>query len=219
MKRNFYHLFIFIRLIKNNKENLTLKRIKKIAYCLLGMIFTYGCFLFICILSNIHEKPLSSSPNIILVLGARIYGTEKGKAYPGNVLKTRLDTTLAYIKKHSSTTKIIVCGGKGALEPTTEASVMATYLNKHGIPRQKLIQEKRSTRTKENIQYAMKLVNLDHALLITSDFHLYRSKWLAKQLGIHSIDGLPAMSKNSSIIKNYSKEILSLGYAFIFDNK
>ncbi|MFD1902147.1 hypothetical protein GQR36_23035 [Enterococcus termitis] len=47
---------------------------------------------------------------------------------------------------------------------------------------------------------------------------MYRSKLLAKRLGISEISGLPAVSKSSAKFKTYVREVCALGYGLLFDH-
>ena len=189
------------------------KRIVGLLVCI-GML--YSLILVFLIFSGKKEQP-TSEPNTILILGAQVKGHSAETAYPSTVLKERLDTAIPYISAHPKAT-VIVCGGKGADEPDTEAAVMAKYLIKKGIPEKQIVIEGKSTRTKENIQNAQKKKELGKTVIVTSDFHMYRSKLLAKRLGIQNISGLPAVSHSSATFKSTIREIIALGYGLIFDH-
>lgn len=74
---------------------------------------------------------------------------------------------------------------------------MARYLITQGISEERILIENTSTRTKENIQNAQKKQDLNDTVIVTSDFHVFRSKLLAKRLGIQQVSALPAQSKSS----------------------
>ncbi|MGX7024052.1 YdcF family protein [Vagococcus hydrophili] len=152
----------------------------------------------------------------MLILGAQVKGKTKEDAYPSVVLRERLDTAAAYLEEYPEAV-VIVCGGQGADEPDSEANVMKNYLIKQGIPKNKIIMEDTSTRTKENILNAQKKQPLNNTVIVTSDFHVFRAKLLAKRLGIESVSGLPAVSNNSAIFKSYTREIIALAYGLLFD--
>lgn len=192
-----------------------MKWVKKLMIMLFSLGFLYVGIIFILILSGIKETP-QDSPDSILILGAQVKGETKNSAYPSTVLKERLDTALPYIKKHPDAT-IIVCGGQGKDEPDSEASVMATYLVKHGVPKNRIIEESQSTRTKENIKNAQQKKVLGNTVIVSNDFHIYRSKMLAKRLGMKEISGLPAPSRSSAKLRNYMREIIALSYGLLFD--
>lgn len=192
-----------------------MKWFKKIVILVVSIGILYSSVILFLIFIGKKEQP-SSDPNTILILGAQVKGKSAKTAYPSTVLKERLDTAIPYINDHPKAT-VIVCGGKGADEPDTEAAVMANYLIENGVSKNQLVIEGTSTRTKENIQNAQKKKKLGKTVIITSDFHMYRSKLLAKRLGIQEVTGLPAVSHSSSTFKSNMREIIALGYGLIFD--
>ena len=187
----------------------------KFIMIVLGIGIIYSIVVLSLIISGTKDVP-TSEPNTVLILGAQVKGENKEKAYPSKILKERLDAAIPYLEKHPEAT-VIVCGGQGTDEPDSEANVMANYLIKQGIPEEKIIREDTSTRTKENIQNAQKKQDLNNTLIVTSDYHVYRGKLLAKRLGIKEVSGLPAPSYKWLIINNYFRETIALGYALIFD--
>ena len=193
-----------------------MKWFKRIVILLISIGILYSLTVILMIFSGKKEQP-SFEPDTILILGAQVKGTSAESAYPSTVLKERLDTAIPYITEHPTAT-VIVCGGQGTDEPDTEATVMAKYLIENGIPKNQMVLEGTSTRTKENIQNAQKKKELGKTVIVTSDFHMYRSELLAKRLGIKEVSGLPAVSHSSATFKSTTREIIALGYALIFDH-
>ena len=69
---------------------------------------------------------------------------------------------------------------------------------------------------KENIVNSQKLFSFKRLVIVTSDFHMYRSQLLAKRAGISNVSGITAASSFPKDIK-ILVEALSLGYALLFD--
>lgn len=208
----FFNTWEMITILKNIKIP---KQIKLILILILTIAIIYTVIVMFLIFRGTREQP-SQTPDTVLILGAQVKGDTKEKAYPSIVLRERLDAATDYIKEHPEVT-VIVCGGQGADEPDSEANVMKKYLVKQGISEEKIITEDTSTRTKENIQNAQKKQSLNDTVIVTSDFHVFRSKLLAKRLGIKTISGLPSKTKNSAVFKSYTREIIALGYGLLFD--
>ena len=117
------------------------------------------------------------------MLGAQVQGDQ-----PSLTLKKRLDLALSYLNDHPQA-KVIVSGAQGADEAYTEAYVMAKYLIEQGVDESRVIQEEQAHDTRENLEYSRVLAEqhgMDTAsvLIITSDFHLCRAKYLARKLGM-----------------------------------
>ena len=80
-------------------------------------------------------------------------------------------------------------GGQGADETQTEASVMDAYLRGKGIAAERIVQETEARTTRENLINARKLaaeagISTEQVLIITSEFHLSRAKFIARSLGM-----------------------------------
>lgn len=124
-----------------------------------------------------------NAPEFVVVLGAQIYGDQ-----PSLTLRYRLDRAYEYLLCNPQA-KAFVSGGQGADEICTEASVMAEYLQNRGIDDSRIIREERASNTRENLIYSAELakqaqIDTDSVLVITSDFHQCRAKYIAKTLGM-----------------------------------
>ncbi len=129
-------------------------------------------------------RPLEKR-DAIIVLGARIM--------PDGELSTtvlhRVQTALK-LYKDGYAPLIIACGAQGADEPETEAGAMARWLIEKGVPASDVVVEDKSTDTIENLQNAraeMVARGLKTAIVVTSDYHVTRALWLAKDQGLDAI--------------------------------
>jgi len=149
----------------------------------------------------------------IVVLGAAVWENE-----PSPTLYNRLATAYNFAKDKN--VKIVVCGGQGSGN-MTEAEVMKRFLIEHGISPELIIQEKHSTNTFENLKYARSKMcaSLDQpkVLIVTSDFHLFRAKFLAKRLGFEAY-GIPAETPTNTRIAMFFREYLAVIKSLIFDH-
>ena len=108
----------------------------------------------------------------LLVLGAKIKNGE-----PGRALRYRLDAAVERAKASSVPSYFIVSGAKG------EATAMRKYLLLCGIPEEHIISEPHATTTEENLLYARKLLPEGRrAIVVTSNFHLFRTKIIARRI-------------------------------------
>jgi len=123
----------------------------------------------------------------IVVLGGGI--DKKGKL-PEHVI-ARLKKA-AEIFKSKKDAKILVCGKYSFLYPKenfpqkTEAQAAKEYLLTLGVPKTKIYLENKSKDTVGNAYYAKKIYFIPkkekHAIVITSDFHLDRAKFIFKKI-------------------------------------
>ena len=66
---------------------------------------------------------------------------------------------------------------------------MAEYLRERGVPGARLHLEDRSVNTVENLRNAQRIMTekgWKRAILVTSDYHLQRALWLARDLGMNA---------------------------------
>ncbi len=127
----------------------------------------------------------------LIVLGAQI----RGKKIT-NTLQRRLDAALAYTKKNVHT-KIIVSGGQGKHEDISEAEAMRRYLMERGFPKIRLCVEDKSTTTYENLRNSAQFLKKERSSvgIVTNNFHIFRSIWIAKHVGYKNVSGVTAGTK------------------------
>lgn len=140
----------------------------------------------------------------VIVLGAQVY--DYG---PSKVLKYRLDTAADYLRENDRTI-CIVSGGQGSHEPAPEAEIMKRYLTEKGIPKDRILEEKTSGNTVQNIRNSMALFDpvRDQTGIITSNFHIYRGCAIAEQAGIRHVCGIAAPSNRFYLPNNLLREFL-----------
>ncbi len=157
---------------------------------------------------KIREHTNIEIPNhadYIIILGARVKGE-----IPSLALQYRIDAAASYLKKNKETIAI-ASGGKGPGEEITEAEAIKRGLLAQGIDGNRILLEDKSTDTKENIKFSKQLIPnyLETGLLVTNDFHLYRSQSIAKDQGL-SLKGIPAETPTIAIPKSYTREYLAI---------
>lgn len=163
---------------------------------------------------------VSGDPQVMIILGCRVMpGGE-----PSILLQDRLDTALDYLDDHPEMT-VVVSGGQGSNEPTSEAACMAGYLEKHGVDSDQILLEDQSSNTKENLIYSRDLLEehgivvlSDEVLVVSNGFHLTRAQMLAERYGYESVSVLAAPTSHiPSRIQMYIREPLALAKSFFFD--
>ena len=162
---------------------------------ILGICFIFGINAYVkkSVNENIIEiSNIKENYDAILVLGA---GLKNGK--PSPVLKDRLDTAYeAYIKGASS--KIIVSGDHGR-KNYDEVNVMKDYLISKGVPSDDIFIDHAGFSTYDTIYRAKEIFLCDKVLIITQEFHIFRSLYIAKKLDLEA-EGL------SATLRHYSEE-------------
>lgn len=158
---------------------------KKIVARILIILIIIGCVSFIMIEGLIlieGSKVATNSVDYVIILGARLYGDT-----PSPALLERLKIAKDYLIKNKDV-KVVVSGGQGEDEYIPEAQAMANYLIDKGIDEERIIIEDKSTSTFENLQYSLDNIrelndkeDLE-VLLVTNKYHIFRTKFLAKDL-------------------------------------
>lgn len=192
---------------------------KSFLYKFFIIIFSLFLFSFIIIEGLIifeGRKTESKEVDYIIVLGARLYGE-----IPSPSLLQRLKVALMYLENNKDT-KVIVSGGQGLDEDVPEAYAMKKYLLSKGIEKDRIIMEDKSTNTFENLRFSLdKIREIDNrenieVFIATNKYHIFRSKFLAKRLGMKPY-GLPAKIPPTTKIYAYIREYFGVIKSFFYD--
>ena len=123
----------------------------------------------------------ASRADAIVVLGAAQYDGR-----PSPVLRSRLDHALT-LWENGMAKWVILTGGQGVGDTTSEAAVGRSYLRKRGIPETQMLVENKSRNTEESIEAVATLMrneDLDDAILVSDPFHMLRLRILAWRHGL-----------------------------------
>ena len=180
-----------------------------------AMIWTLAAFVLIelimmaAVAITAHTMDAPERADCMIVLGG---GLDRNTGEPLSTLAYRLDRAVGLFDEGYAPA-IIVSGGQGADEIISEAESMRNYLLRHGVPENAIIMEAQSTTTRENMAYSKAIMDENgykSALIVTSDYHLWRAMQLADRAGI---SGSCAGARNSSniffTVKNLARETLS----------
>ena len=141
----------------------------------------------------------------IIVLGAHVQGTRLTLA-----LLERTRRALQYLEENPET-KAVLSGGQGEGEDISEAQAMCNYLVEHGIDRERLILEGRSTSTTENLKFSLEIIGLDHSLgVVTNNFHVFRGTAIGKKCGCKEIYPIPSRYRSWRLLIYIPREILAI---------
>lgn len=138
-----------------------------------------------------RQNPPEGIPYII-VLGAKVNREEMSLS-----LLYRAQTALEYLKSNPETI-VIVTGGQGPGEDITEAEALSRFFLENGIQQHRILQENLSTSTYENLKFTKELYDINEAVIVSNDFHLYRSVALAEKV---DIKGYPLAADTPKVVK------------------
>ncbi|MCM3770722.1 MULTISPECIES: YdcF family protein [Priestia] len=184
---------------------------KKIIYIFISLLVLYIAIISF-FMYQIAHKPVPQKADYVLILGSKVDGDQMSPS-----LKERVKTALSYLQTHKQT-KVIVTGGKGSDEEISEAEAAYRFLRKEGIEKDRIIKEDQSTSTFENFTFTKKKVDIQNkkVVLVSSDFHLFRSSIIAKRQGFH-IYPLGAKTPNSIKLQAYFREYAAILKTWLFD--
>ena len=191
---------------------------KALLVLLLAGILCFGALLG-AVLYGAYDH-IAGQPQVMVVLGCQVkpWG-------PSVLLQDRLDEALGYLENHPDMT-VVVSGGQGPDEPSTEARAMADYLMEHGVGEDQILLEDQSHSTAENFHFTASLLeeagyDLEETeiLVVSNGFHLTRARMLAQRAGFEEVSTLAAPSSHlPSRLKMYVREPLALVKSFVFDH-
>lgn len=174
---------VFSDKIKSVLKNTLSKKLGKVIICTVCVI----ALVAVCYCSIVSVKVLTYSNNDsnipqntpAILLGCKVDGNN-----PGKMLAKRINAAYDYLTENPDAV-CVLSGGQGRDEKITEAQAMYNTLTGKGISADRLIIEDKSTNTKENITNSKALLgDIDEAVIITTDFHQYRTSIIAGRNGL-----------------------------------
>jgi uncharacterized SAM-binding protein YcdF (DUF218 family) len=117
----------------------------------------------------------------IVVLGAAQYDGR-----PSPVLKARLDHGIELWEKKMAKL-LILTGGRGYGDTTTEAAVGKAYARKHGVPDSAILLENKGRTTRESMLGVADILQsrrINSAILVSDPFHMLRLSIIGRRFGM-----------------------------------
>lgn len=150
-------------------------------------LLIYGSYLYVTYILYgfvYNVLPVIKHPDYIIILGSGLIGD---KVPP--LLAQRLEKGKMMYEKFNNSPKIVVSGGQGTDETSTEADAMAHYLMESGISEEDIIIERQSTTTLENLRFSKAILDEKseknyRCLVVTNSFHSLRAGIYMRKLGI-----------------------------------
>jgi len=170
--------FIWRVLKKKNGLKILVSILLIIAFGILGVFE-------IKIISFGKQTPAQNA-DYVIVLGARVKGTSPMKEF-GERINVAYDYAIDNPKA-----ELVLTGGQGKDELIAESLAAKNTLLSKGIKESRMLYEDKSTSTRENLIYALEVIEADGGsidsdiVIVSSRFHLYRTSILAKELGFSS---------------------------------
>ncbi|WP_035783487.1 YdcF family protein [Butyrivibrio sp. MC2021] len=186
------------------------KKLRVVAYILLGIGLSVFLICQCCILSHFFDK---GEPDLdyVIVLGAQMRSTG-----PSVIYKYRLQKTKEYLDSNPETI-CITTGGQGFNESMSEGEGGRDYLVSLGVDPERILVENRSLDTVQNIENAMEIIRSgssdDNELkigIITNGFHVFRGVHIAKRITDAKVCGIAAYMQFRFIPNNMVRECFGI---------
>jgi uncharacterized SAM-binding protein YcdF (DUF218 family) len=114
----------------------------------------------------------------LLVMGAAQYNGQPSPAF-----RRRLDLA-AELYGRGCAERIVVSGGRRAGDRFSEGEAGVAYLAGKGVPESDLLAETEATTSYQNVRNSLPLLAGSRVVIVTDDMHAFRSRWLARELGL-----------------------------------
>ena len=207
-----YALLVYFQKSKSKAVSVTATVLKVIAWVLIAAFLVS----FVIVETNIMSAIKSDKKecDYILVLGCGLRGKELTRT-----AVARADAAIEYMSEYPDCTAIL-CGGQGKDELISEAQAIYNYMTKHGIYKNRLLKEEKSTDTTENIRFAKELLPSENSSpvgVVTNDFHLYRSAMIMKKAGISDVCTISAPTPNVPLLHTslFLREYFSILFEYL----
>ena len=185
------------------------------AQILVCMGLIYFCAVEIPIVKNSFTDK-DCERDYLIVLGAAVHGD-----VPSLALTHRLEGALEYMEKYPESTAIVT-GGKGQGENISEALCMYNWLIAHGIEENRIIMEDKATSTMENLTFSFEIIRSrgdkpdGNIAIVSSSYHLYRAKCMAKMLGAEAAGVRGNMGYPIYMLNCYIREAFGVTHLWVF---
>ena len=129
----------------------------------------------------VKEENVSNIEGVdcILILGAGIWGDK-----PSPMLEDRLKEGIVLYKQ--GTTKKIIMSGDHSREDYDEVKIMKEYAESEGVPSEDIFMDHAGFSSYDSVYRAKEIFGVQKMIIVTQRYHLYRSLYIAKKLGIEA---------------------------------
>lgn len=148
--------------------------------------------------------------DVAIIFGAGL----KRDSTPSDALQDRL-IVAARLYDAGKVKKILVSGDNRFVNYSEPDVMHDVLVNEFKIPAEDIAVDYAGRRTYDTCVRAKKLWGVDHAVLVTQDFHLPRAIWTCKKLGIESEGASASLRPYMAAVSYRSREMLADLNAFI----
>ncbi len=181
------------------------------------LVFWIGWMAAVLVWSTLDQARPAES---IVVLGAAQYD-----GHPSPVLRARLDHAVDLWNHHMAHI-VVLTGGRGPGDTTSEAAVGRSYVKRHGVPEAAILLENEGRTTRASLMAVSRMLSdrgMSTAILVSDPFHMLRLWILSRRFGLIAYT---SPTRTSPISPNREKrwkymlsESVKAPMAFLFERK
>jgi SanA protein len=191
-----------------------LKKIIKIGLIISALIIIGALLLDLYIVKTTKSKiyaKTSQIPNAYtgLILGSKVYNNGN----PSGILKDRLDAGLELYKKNKI--KRFLLSGDHGTKQYDEVNSMKKYLLKKGVSEKDIFLDHAGFDTYNSLFRAKEIFLVKDLIIVTQQFHLKRSLFIAKNIGLNAVGYVADKHQYSIANKMKIREKLANVKAFL----
>ena len=208
---------------KNNTVLIKKKMFGRMAYIFLVCLLLGGTFVFFAntwVVGGSEQYIVSEKEaenfdaECILILGARVY--EDGR--PSLILRDRIQRGVELY--HSGAGKKILLSGDHGTIDYDEVNAMKEYALQLGVPKDDIFMDHAGFSTYDSLYRAKYIFGAKKIIVVTQRFHLFRSVYIARKLGIDALGVEANLYKYpaKTNIKNEIREDLARSKDWVYVN-
>jgi uncharacterized SAM-binding protein YcdF (DUF218 family) len=169
---------------------------------------------------RVGRRDEAQRADAIVVLGAAQY-----VGRPSPVLRARVDHAVSLWKRGLAPT-LILTGGTGVGDTTSEAAVARKYAMSQGVPDRVIVVEIKGRTTSESMQAVARIMDdreQSSVILVSDPFHMLRLSILARRFGLEPYTSptrtSPITSNREEHWKYMVSESVKVPLAYIFERR
>jgi uncharacterized SAM-binding protein YcdF (DUF218 family) len=191
----------------------------RIGVAVLGVV-VFAWVVSMVMVERVGRRDQARAADAIVVLGAAQY-----VGRPSPVLRARVDHAVSLWKRGLAPT-LILTGGTGVGDTTSEAAVARKYAMTLGVPDRAIVVEIKGRTTSESMRAVARIMDdreQESVILVSDPFHMLRLSILARRFGL---DPYTSPTRTSPITSNREEhwkymvsESVKVPLAYIFERR
>ena len=155
------------------------------------------------------EEASGYGADCVIVLGCKV----KENGVPSDMLRDRLTRGIE-LYRLGAAPKILMSGDHGR-EDYNEVGAMKNYAEEAGVPSEDVFMDHAGFSTYETMYRAKEVFKARRVIIVTQEYHLYRSLYIAKKLGLEAVGVSSDLETYRGQLKRDVREVLARSKDFM----